>query len=37
VLSLGHPTEAAKLPKSKPGEPRRPREEAIIPERWPTD
>jgi hypothetical protein len=31
------PTEAAKLPKSKPGEARRPREEAIFPERWPTD
>jgi nitroreductase len=37
VLSLGHPTEAAKLPKSKPGEARRTREEAIYPERWPTD
>jgi nitroreductase len=37
VLSLGHPTEAAKLPKSKPGKARRPREEAIYPERWPAD
>jgi nitroreductase len=37
ILSLGHPTEAARLPKSKPGEARRPREEAIFEERWPVE
>jgi nitroreductase len=37
VLALGHPTEAARLPKSRPGEARRPRDEAVFEERWPTD
>ncbi len=37
VLSLGHPTEAALRPKSKPGEARRPRDEAVFEERWPAD
>ena len=37
VLSLGHPTEAARQPKSKPGEARRPRDEAVFKERWPAD
>ena len=37
VLSLGHPTEAARQPKSKPGEARRPRREAVFEEHWPTD
>ena len=37
VLSLGHPTEAALRPKSKPEEARRPRQEAVFEERWPTE
>ncbi len=37
VLSLGHPTAAARQPKSKPGEARRPRHEAVFEERWPAD
>jgi nitroreductase len=37
ILALGHPTEAALRPKSKPGEARRPRNEAVFEERWPTD
>lgn len=37
VLSLGHPTEAARKPKSKPGEARRPRGDAVFEERWPTE
>jgi len=37
VLSLGHPTEAARLPKSRPGEARRPRDEAVFEERWPPE
>jgi nitroreductase len=34
VVALGHPTEAARQPKSAPGEARRPRNEIILEERW---
>jgi nitroreductase len=37
VLSLGHPTEAALRPKSRPGEARRPRTDTVFEERWPAD
>ena len=37
IVSLGHPTEAALKPKSKPGQARLPRSEAVFEERWPTD
>jgi nitroreductase len=37
VVALGHPTEAARQPKSAPGEARRPRDEIVLEERWPTD
>jgi nitroreductase len=35
ILSLGHPTEAALLPKSPPGEARLPRSETVFAERLP--
>jgi nitroreductase len=35
VVALGHPSEAAKAPKSAPGTARRPREETVFEERWP--
>jgi nitroreductase len=35
VVQLGVPTEAARQPKSKPGEARLPREETVFEERWP--
>ncbi len=34
IMSLGHPTEAARRPKSPPGQARRPREEIVFQERW---
>lgn len=36
IVSIGHPTEAAQRPKTAPGTARRPRQEAIFEERWPT-
>jgi nitroreductase len=35
IVQVGHPTEAARAPKSKPGEARLPREEIVFEERWP--
>jgi len=35
VVAIGHPSEAAKKPKSAPGEARLPREESVLHERWP--
>jgi nitroreductase len=35
IMSLGHPTEAARSPKSPPGEARRPRSESVFAERLP--
>lgn len=35
IVALGHPTEAARRPKSKPGTARLPPEEVVIRERWP--
>jgi nitroreductase len=35
IVALGHPTPAAKRPKSEPGEARLPREETVLAERWP--
>jgi nitroreductase len=35
IVALGHPTEAARRPKSAPGAARRPRDEAVFEERWP--
>jgi nitroreductase len=37
IVSLGHPTEAARRPKSAAGSARLPREEMVFEERWPTD
>jgi nitroreductase len=37
IVALGHPTEAARRPKSPPGEARLPRDETVFEERWPTD
>ena len=34
-VQLGHPTEAARRPKSAPGEARRPRDEIVFVDRWP--
>ncbi|HEY3071199.1 MAG TPA: hypothetical protein VGJ46_00145, partial [Candidatus Limnocylindrales bacterium] len=34
IVALGHPTEAARRPKSAPGKGRLPREELIFEERW---
>lgn len=36
IIALGHPTDAAKRPKSAPGEARLPREEVVFEERWPS-
>jgi hypothetical protein len=36
VMSLGHPSEAAKRPKSAPGSARLPRDETVFDERWPS-
>ena len=35
IVALGHPSESARRPKSKPGEGRRPRQETVFEERWP--
>jgi nitroreductase len=35
VVAIGHPTDAARRPKSAPGEARLPRDETVIAERWP--
>ena len=35
VIAIGHPTEAARQPKSAPGEARLPRSETVFEERWP--
>lgn len=35
IVAVGHPTEAARQPKSAPGEARLPREETVFQERWP--
>lgn len=35
VVAVGHPTAAARQPKSAPGQARRPREETVFAERWP--
>lgn len=37
VVQLGHPTAAARAPKSAPGQARLPREETVFEERWPAD
>jgi len=34
-VQVGHPTDAARRPKSAPGEARLPREEVVFEERWP--
>lgn len=35
IVQLGHPTDAARAPKSAPGEARLPRHEVVYEERWP--
>jgi nitroreductase len=35
IVAIGHPTQAAKQPKSEPGEARLPRDETVLAERWP--
>jgi nitroreductase len=35
IVALGHPTEAARKPKSAPGKARLPRSETVFEERWP--
>ena len=35
IVSLGHPTDAARAPKAAPGEARLPKDESILHERWP--
>jgi nitroreductase len=35
IMAIGHPTEAARRPKSAPGTARLPREEVVFEERWP--
>jgi nitroreductase len=37
IVALGHPTEAARAPKSEPGTARLPRSETVFEERWPAD
>jgi len=37
IVAVGHPTEAARRPKSAPGTARLPRREVIFEERWPAD
>ena len=36
IVALGHPSEAARRPKSAPGQARLPREEVVFEERWPS-
>ena len=35
VVAIGHPTAAARQPKSPPGQARLPREQVVVEERWP--
>ncbi len=35
IMSVGHPTDAARQPKSAPGQARQPRDEIVYEERWP--
>jgi nitroreductase len=35
IVALGHPSESARRPKSKPGEGRLPRQETVFEEHWP--
>jgi nitroreductase len=35
IVALGHPTDAARKPKSEPGKARLPRNEVVFEERWP--
>ena len=35
VVAIGHPSEAARKPKSAPGQARNPRDEMVFDERWP--
>jgi nitroreductase len=37
IVAIGHPTDAARRPKSPPGEARLPHDETIFEERWPED
>lgn len=37
IVAIGHPSEAAKRPKSAPGAARLPRNEVVFEERWPKD
>lgn len=37
IMALGHPSDAARQPKSAPGEARLAREETVFYERWPSD
>lgn len=37
IVALGHPTDAARAPKSAPGAARLPREETVFEEHWPGD
>jgi nitroreductase len=37
IVSLGHPSDAARRPKAAPGKARLPREETVFHERWPTN
>ena len=37
IVQIGHPTEAARAPKSKPGEARLPRDQVVFEERWPAE
>jgi nitroreductase len=36
IMAIGHPTDSARRPKSKPGEARLPRAETVFEDRWPT-
>ncbi len=36
IVQVGHPTEAARAPKSAPGKGRLPRDEVVFEERWPS-
>jgi len=35
IMAIGHPSDAARQPKSAPGTARRPRDESVFEERWP--
>ena len=37
MIQIGHPTEAARKPKSSHGEARLPREDVVFEEHWPSD